>query len=51
VLNVVTQFAYYSGLTEGDDPLAWRQTGYPGPVDGNAAHRGYEVEAFEEDDY
>jgi hypothetical protein len=51
VLNVVTQFAYYSGLVEGDDPLAWRQTGYPGPVDGNAAHRGYEVEAFEEDDY
>lgn len=50
VLNVVTQFAYYSGLAE-DEPRAWRQTGYPGPVDGNAAHRGYEVESFEEDDY
>lgn len=51
VLNVVTQFAYYSGLTESGEPRAWRQTGYPGPADGNAAHRGYEVEAFEEDDY
>lgn len=49
-LNVLVQFAYYSGLTA-EDPLAWRQTGYPGPADGYAAHRGYAVERFEEDDY
>lgn len=58
----LAQFAYYSEWCAdvddrgGDavDPAAvqgWRQTGYPGPADGYAVHRGYEVAAFEEDEY
>ena len=31
--------------------LGWRQTGYPGPADGYADHRGYEVRQFRENDY
>lgn len=54
----VAQFAYYSewGVDDGTEPTpetvqGWQQTGYPGPSDGYAVFRGYEVKAFEEDDY
>lgn len=54
----VTQLAYYSewGTDGASEPTTetvqgWQQTGYPGPSDGYAVFRGYEVEAFEEDDY
>jgi len=43
------------GLEEGADgdgvPIGWRQADYPGPAPGYADFRGYEVEAFEENDY
>lgn len=32
-----------------DELPGWRQTGYPGPADGYAALRGYEVQRFSED--
>ena len=44
---------YYSewpGSTAVANP-AWQQVGYPGPQDGFAAHRGYEVEEFDEWDW
>lgn len=52
----VTQLAYYSEWGADGEPTpetvqGWEQTGYPGPSDGYAVFRGYEVEAFEEDDY
>lgn len=34
-----------------EDVQGWRQTGYPGPVEGHAALRGYEVEEFRENEY
>ena len=54
---------YYSEAAGYDDPLGppselefddasipgWEQTGYPGPADGYAALRGYEVQRFRED--
>lgn len=54
---------YYSEAPGYDDPLGppseleldesevpgWEQTGYPGPADGYAALRGYEVQQFRED--
>lgn len=47
-LVTVTQVAYYSDwFTE----QGWEQVGYPGPSDGYSVLLGYEVEAFEEDDY
>lgn len=56
------EFAYYSGwglddpAIEAGDPASsaiqsWRQTGFPGPAEGYAVHRGYEVETFEENEY
>lgn len=54
-----TEWAGY-GDTKTDSPtdwefrepsLGWRQTGYPGAADGYAAHRGYAVRRFRENDY
>jgi hypothetical protein len=53
-LPILVEFVYYSETTaEGDDDrsLGWRQAGYPGPADGYEVLCGYEVEAFEENDY
>lgn len=34
---------------DGERTPGWEQTGYPGPADGYAALRGYEVQSFRED--
>lgn len=36
---------------DGSFPLGWEQADYPGPADGYADFRGYEVESFEENEY
>lgn len=41
----LVEFDYYSGEQARD------QVGYPGPADGYAVSLGYELDAFEEDDY
>jgi hypothetical protein len=52
-LPILIEFVYYSELTgeDGDGSLGWEQTGYPGPAEGYAVGMGYEIEAFEENDY
>lgn len=56
-LNTLPQLAYYSEWCADGTPdspaevQSWRQTGYSGPADGYRDHRGYEVRAFEEDDW
>jgi hypothetical protein len=52
-LQVLVAFTYYSGAAEEGEgrPLGWRQSGYPGPAEGYAVGRGYELEAFEENEY
>jgi hypothetical protein len=52
-LPILIEFVYYSELTgeEGEGSLGWEQTGYPGPAEGYAVGMGYEVEAFEENEY
>lgn len=49
---ILTEYLYYSDVT-GDSETAqgWRQAGYPGPADGYRVLLGYEVDAFEENDY
>lgn len=47
-LVTVTQVAYYS---DWHTEQGWEQAGYPGPSDGYAVSMGYEVEAFEEDEF
>lgn len=51
VLPVLIVFTYYGGVAESDPPLAWDQTGYPGPAEGYPGPYDYEVERFEEDGY
>jgi len=57
LLHVLVQAAYYGGATvdrerrEAGDVPAWEQVGYPGPTEGYAALRGYEVDEFVEDEY
>lgn len=49
---VLVQFCYYTELTgDREGSQGWTQAGYPGPSDGYAVSMGYEVEAFEEDEY
>lgn len=53
-LPILVEFVYYSEATAGEGEarsLGWRQADYPGPADGYAAGTGYELEAFEENDY
>lgn len=55
-LHTLAAMAYYSEWCADGEPSpetvqGWRQTDYPGPADGHAALRGYEVEAFAEDEY
>jgi hypothetical protein len=52
-LPILIEFVYYSELTgeDGEGSLGWEQTGYPGPAEGYAVGMGYEIEAFEENDY
>lgn len=48
----LTQSLYYSETTgDGDASQGWTQADYPGPSDGYEVLLGYEVDAFEEDDY
>lgn len=44
----VTEVAYYS---DWHSEQGWEQADYPGPADGYAVSMGYEVEAFEEDEF
>lgn len=51
-LVALTETLYYGELTgDGETSQGWAQADYPGPSDGYAVMLGYEVEAFEEDDY
>ena len=53
-LPILVEFVYYSELTAAEDEprsLGWEQAGYPGPADGYPVVLGYELDAFEEDDY
>jgi hypothetical protein len=48
----ITAMAAYSDWgDDSDHPKGWQQADYPGPADGYAVHMGYEVDAFEENDY
>lgn len=48
-INTFPLLGYYSewGMQPDGSVPGWEQTGYPGPRDGFAAHRGYEIEEFE----
>ena len=52
-LPILVEFVYYSEATadDGERSLGWRQAGYPGPADGYPVMLGYELDAFEENDY
>jgi hypothetical protein len=51
-LVALTETLYYGELTgDGETSQGWEQADYPGPADGYAVLLGYEVDAFEEDDY
>lgn len=50
-LPILIEFVYYSEREDGEDSLGWEQTGYPGPAEGYAVGMGYEIEAFEENEY
>lgn len=53
-MPILVEFVYYSETTSGDDEArsqGWRQADYPGPSDGYPVLLGYEVEAFEENEY
>lgn len=62
-LPILIEFLYYSEATaDGDDSaevagdgtarsLGWKQAGYPGPADGYQVGLGYELDAFEENEY
>lgn len=50
-LPILIEFVYYSESEDGDGSLGWEQTGYPGPAEGYAVGMGYEIEAFEENEY
>ena len=53
-LPILVESVYYSETTadEGEArSLGWRQAGYPGPADGYPVMLGYELDAFEENEY
>ena len=53
-LPILIESVYYSETTadEGEArSLGWRQAGYPGPADGYPVMLGYELDAFEENEY
>ena len=53
-LPILIEFVYYSEATAGpeeDRSQGWRQADYPGPADGYPVLLGYEVAAFEENEY
>ena len=53
-LPILVEFVYYSEATAGpeeDRSQGWRQADYPGPADGYPVLLGYEVAAFEENEY
>ena len=53
-LPILVESVYYSETTadEGEErSLGWRQAGYPGPADGYPVMLGYELDAFEENEY
>lgn len=37
--------------SKGTRPIGWEQADYPGPADGYADFRGYELDSFEENEY
>lgn len=48
----LTETLYYGDLTgDGETSQGWWQADYPGPSDGYAVLLGYELAAFEEDEY
>jgi len=53
-IPILVEFVYYSETCAGEGAersLGWRQADYPGPADGYPVMLGYELEAFEENDY
>lgn len=51
-MPILVEFLYYSETTgDGEGSLGWDQAGYPGPAEGYPVLLGYELEAFEENDY
>lgn len=53
-LPILVEFVYYSEATADDGEarsLGWRQADYPGAADGYEVMLGYEVAAFEENEY
>jgi len=53
-LPILVESVYYAETTadEGEArSLGWRQAGYPGPADGYPVMLGYELDAFEENEY
>ena len=53
-LPILVEFVYYSEATVGpeeDRSQGWRQADYPGPAEGYPVLLGYEVAAFEENEY
>jgi hypothetical protein len=50
-LFITTMAAYSDWGDDVEAPQGWQQADYPGPADGYAVHMGYEVDAFEENDY
>ena len=53
-LPILVESVYYAETTadEGEvRSLGWRQAGYPGPADGYPVMLGYELDAFEENEY
>lgn len=53
-LPILVEFTYYSEVTAGpeeDRSQGWRQAEYPGPADGYPVLLGYELDAFEENEY
>ena len=53
-LPILVESVYYSETTADESEarsLGWRQAGYPGPADGYPVMLGYELDAFEENEY
>ena len=53
-LPILVASVYYAETTAEDGEarsLGWRQAGYPGPADGYPVMLGYELDAFEENEY
>ena len=53
-LPILVESVYYAETTADENEarsLGWRQAGYPGPADGYPVMLGYELDAFEENEY